>query len=165
MADSSIRKLLLGWQEWCGLSALGVPYIKAKIDTGAKTSALHAFNILEISRQGQTWVQFDVHPLQGIDRLSLSCEALVIDERVVASSTGHKEHRYVIKTVLELGPLHYPIELTLSNRDPMIFRMLLGREALNHRVYIDPAHKMLLGQRSTRQMHLRYRHYQKKKHV
>ena len=140
-----VKKSLLGWQEWCALPQLHIPYIKAKIDTGAKTSALHAFNIREFQHHEQKWIQFDIHPLQANHRISKQCRAEVIDEREVISSTGHKEHRYVIKTTLLLGLLSYPSELTLSNRDPMKFRMLLGREALHNKCVVDPAHTLLLG--------------------
>ncbi len=139
------EKSLLGWQEWCGMPLLHIPYIKAKIDTGAKTSALHAFNISEFTQDQQKWVEFEIHPLQGTHKIIQKCQAKVIDEREVMSSTGHKEHRYVIMTTLTLGLQSYSIELTLSNRDLMKFRMLLGREALKKQFLVDPSHKMLLG--------------------
>ncbi len=152
-----VKKALVGWQEWCGLSQLHIPYIKAKIDTGAKTSALHAFNINEVVRQGQKWVEFDIHPLQANNKIAQKCQAKVIDEREVISSTGHREHRYVITTLLTLGLLSYPIELTLSNRDPMKFRMLLGREALHNKFLVDPAHKLLLGRYSKKDIMRAYK--------
>lgn len=152
-----LKKSLLGWQEWCGLAELHIPYIKAKIDTGAKTSALHAFNIAEFMHQGQKWVEFDIHPLQANNKIAQKCKAEVVDEREVISSTGHREHRYVIKTTLTLGLLSYPIELTLSNRDPMKFRMLLGREALHSKFLVDPAHRLLLGRYSKREILRAYR--------
>lgn len=133
------NKLLIGRSEWCALPMLNVPLIKAKIDTGAKTSALHAFNIVYCNINGQPCVQYDIHPVQGNDKIIVSCQSLVIDERVIMSSNGHKEKRYVISTSLSLGEKEWPIELTLSNRDPLRFRLLLGREALNRRVIIDPA--------------------------
>ncbi|MCD6045655.1 MAG: ribosomal protein modification protein RimK [Gammaproteobacteria bacterium] len=147
-----IKKSLLGWQEWCELPLLNIPYIKAKIDTGAKTSALHAFNITPFMKRKQKWVEFEIHPLQGSHKVIQKCQAKVIDEREVMSSTGHTEHRYVIMTELTLGLLAYSIELTLSNRDLMKFRMLLGREALQDKFLVDPAHKMLLGRHSKKEI-------------
>lgn len=132
------NKLLIGRCEWCALPMLNVPLIKAKIDTGAKTSAIHAFNLRYREINEKKWVEYDIHPLQGNNETIVSCTSLVIDERVVMSSNGQKERRYVILTSLSLGEKEWPIELTLSNRDPLKFRLLLGREALNHRVIIDP---------------------------
>ena len=151
-----VKKLLLGWQEWCGLPLLDIPYIKAKIDTGAKTSALHAFNIKPVTKHKQKWVEFEIHPLQGSHKIIQKCQAQVIDEREVMSSTGHTEHRYVIMASLTLGQLSYPIELTLSNRDLMKFRMLLGREALQNKFWVDPAHKMLLGRYTRKEVSRAY---------
>ncbi|MDF1827754.1 MAG: RimK/LysX family protein [Legionellaceae bacterium] len=132
------KKLLIGRSEWCALPLLNVPLIKAKIDTGAKTSALHAFNIECDHADGQARVHYDIHPIQGNDDVIVRCTSLVIDQRMIMSSNGHKENRYVISTSLSLGTKTWPIELTLSNRDPLRFRLLLGREALNRRVMIDP---------------------------
>lgn len=130
------KKLLIGRNEWCQLPDLNIPAIKAKIDTGAKTSALHAFNIEPINIKGKKYVCFDVHPIQGRDDVIVRCKALVADERAIMSSNGHKEHRYVITTPLKIGAKTWNIELTLSNRDPLRYRMLLGREALNNRTLI-----------------------------
>ncbi len=132
------NKLLIGRSEWCALPQLRIPLIKAKIDTGAKTSALHAFNIKLTTRKGNNFVSFDINPLQTNDTLVIHCHAPVIDQRAIVSSNGHKEQRYVITTTLQLGPDKWPIEVTLSNRDPLRYRMLLGREALNNRVLINP---------------------------
>jgi len=132
------NKLLIGRSEWFALPLLHIPFIKAKIDTGAKTSALHAFNIEYDDADGQPWVHYDIHPIQGNDQVIVRCTSLVIDQRMIMISNGHKENRYVILTSLSLGSKTWPIELTLSNRDPLRFRLLLGREALNHHVIIDP---------------------------
>jgi ribosomal protein S6--L-glutamate ligase len=137
--------LSIGWQEWVCLPNLHLPLIKAKIDTGAKTSALHASNISEFWHGSQKWVQFDVHPLQRNNHYTVNCSAKVIDERVVTNSSGSQELRYVIKTPMLLGPNAWEIELTLTQRHDMTFRMLLGREALRHRVIIDLAHVCLQG--------------------
>jgi len=132
------NKLLIGRSEWCGLPMLNVPLIKAKIDTGAKTSALHAFNLVYDNTNGQQRVHYDIHPFQNNNKIIVRCTSLVIDQRMIMSSNGHKENRYVISTSLSLGTKTWPIELTLSNRDPLRFRLLLGREALNRHVMIDP---------------------------
>ncbi|MDF1646996.1 MAG: RimK/LysX family protein [Legionellaceae bacterium] len=132
------HKLLIGRSEWCALPILNIPLIKAKIDTGAKTSALHAFNIVCDDINGQQCVHYDIHPLQGNNTVIVRCTSLVIDQRVIMSSNGHKESRYVISTSLSLGKKSWPVELTLSNRDPLRFRLLLGREALNRHAIIDP---------------------------
>ncbi len=139
------NKLLIGWEEWCGLPDLELPAIKAKIDTGAKTSALHAFKIKPYNHHGSPWVSFCVYPLQRNKEVYRTCHAQVIDQRMVMNSGGHKENRYVIKTPLVLGGQLWDIEITLSNRDPLSFRMLLGREALNGHVIIDPVKSMRQG--------------------
>ncbi|MDF1757230.1 MAG: RimK/LysX family protein [Legionellaceae bacterium] len=132
-------KLLIGRSEWCSLPELSVPAIKAKIDTGAKTSSIHAFNVKKSQIDNQTWVEFEVHPVPGNDNLIIFCKKLMIDERSIMSSNGLKEVRPVISTTLQLGSREWPIELTLSNREPLKHRMLLGREALAKFVIIDPA--------------------------
>tara|TARA_R110002072_G_scaffold55162_1_gene144011 strand:+ start:3423 stop:3893 length:471 start_codon:yes stop_codon:yes gene_type:complete len=131
-------KTLIGWQEWCSLPELKTKYIKAKIDTGAKTSALHAFNIKEKIINKKKFVVFDIHPVQDNDKIIVSTKAEVVDRRYVISSNGTKEKRYVIKTKLHIADVDYDIELTLTNRDSLRFRMLLGREALKPYFIIDP---------------------------
>lgn len=133
------NKLLVGWREWCALPNLSINRIKAKIDTGARTSALHAFDIEPFTKQGEAYVRFLVHPHQEDNKTVIKCEAKVIDRRHVTSSNGQKEERYVVSTQLCLAKACWNIELTLSNRDPLRFRMLLGREAFQHRVLIDPS--------------------------
>ncbi len=142
------NKLMIGWEEWCSLPDLGLPAIKAKIDTGAKTSALHAFNIQPFQQDGIALVSFSVYPLQRNKDVYKTCVAEIIDERIVMNSGGHKELRYVIKTPLILGDQRWDIEITLSNREPLTFRMLLGREALNGHVIIDPMKSMRQGKPS-----------------
>ena len=132
-------KLLLGRCEWCQLPELDIPIIKAKIDTGAKTSSLHAFNIKKTFKQSVEYVSFDLHPIQGNDQTIVTCCAKVIDERPIMSSNGHIENRLVIKTQLKIADYEWSIEVTLSNRDPLRYRMLLGRESLADRVLIDPS--------------------------
>ncbi len=132
------NKLLIGRYEWCQLPELSIPAIKAKIDTGAQTSSLHAFNITTSIINKINYVNFEIHPLQGNDTTLIKCKSIIIDQREVMSSNGHKEKRYVISTPIKLGDQTWNIEVTLSNRDPLRFRMLLGREALNNKVIIDP---------------------------
>jgi len=131
-------KILIGRNEWCQLPDLGIPLIKAKIDTGAKTSAIHAFNIKEITNNNKAWVCFDVYPVQGNNEIIVNCRSLIIDKRLITSSNGHKEQRYVIATTLTLDNFSWNIELTLSNRDLLRYRMLIGREALDNRTLINP---------------------------
>ena len=151
------KKILIGWREWCALPDLGVQYIKAKVDTGAKTSAIHAFNIKEYSKNEIKHVEFDIHPLQNNDEIVISNHAVVHDERYIMSSNGHKEKRYVILTMLQIGELCYEIEITLSRRDPLKFRMLLGRDALKNHCIIDPSQSKCLGKKSTKTIEKYYR--------
>lgn len=142
-------KLAIGWQEWVALPELNIPAIKAKIDTGAKTSSLHAFDIEPYMKNKQQYVKFLVHPLQSDHAINIICHAPVLEMRGVMSSNAHIEQRYVIKSWLCLGSYKWEIELTLSNRDPLRFRMLLGRQALRSKVSIDPS-KILCVQKYTK---------------
>lgn len=139
--------MTLGWREWVALPDLGLSHIKAKVDTGARTSALHAFEISEEQREGERWVRFLMHPAQDNQESVVECRARVSDEREVRDSGGHVTLRYVIETTLVLGQHFWPIELTLTPRDDMLFRMLLGRSAMNRRCLVDPARSYLLGTR------------------
>lgn len=123
-------KKIIGWKEWFSLDCIALPAIKGKIDTGAKTSALHAFNIETFYIEDVEYVRFDIHPLQKNKRLVRSCISRVIDRRMVSDSSGKKEKRIVIKSDLKIGDSKIRVELTLTNRDNMSFRMLLGREAI-----------------------------------
>ncbi len=140
-ADSALPKKrvkkVIGWREWVRLPDLNVGRIKAKIDTGARTSALHAFKITPFTKDGAAYVRFQVHPLQRLRKPEITCVALVIDHRGITDSSGRVEQRYVIRTTLKLGKLRWPIELTLTNRDQMGFRMLIGRQALRRRYLVD----------------------------
>jgi ribosomal protein S6--L-glutamate ligase len=143
------NKIILGSEEWCSFPELGIPTIKARVDSGAKTSALHAINIAPFKKEGHNWVKFDINPIQNNVKTIINCEAPLVDKRVVKSSSGFREERYVIQTNLEIGNTNWNIEMTLTNRDSMGFRMLLGREAMSGRVLVDPAQQYLLGQPTT----------------
>ena len=135
-----LSKLTLGWQEWVALPALGLPAIKAKIDTGARTSALHAF---DIEPSGADRIAFKVHPIPRRADIVVQCEARLIDSREVTSSNGESERRVVVETEIEIAGCRWPIEVTLTNRALMRTRMLLGRQALQGHVVIDPAAALL----------------------
>jgi hypothetical protein len=135
----------VGWREWVALPGLGVAAVKAKIDSGARSSALHAFNMETFDRDGETTVRFQVHPWQRNTRKTISVEHPLAGWRWIRSSSGHKTLRPVIVTDLHLMGLNWPIELTLIGRDEMGFRMLLGRQALGLRCLIDPARSYLAG--------------------
>lgn len=145
-------KTVIGSEEWCAFPELGIPAIKARVDSGAKTSSIHAFNLNKFSRDGEPWISFEIHPLQGSRQAVLRCEARIVDRRAVKSSSGYTETRYVIRSTLSFGGSSWPIELTLANRDSMGYRMLLGREAMNGRMLVDPSASFLHGQLSAGQL-------------
>lgn len=134
---------LLGWREWVALPDLGIAEIKCKVDTGARTSALHTFSIEPFERDGESWVRFGVHPKQHDDSVEVWCEAPVIDQRVVSDSGGRKTERYFIRSHIQIGDQVYPIDLSLTSRDSMMFRMLLGRVAMQNRYNVDVSQSYL----------------------
>lgn len=139
--------ITLGWREWVRLPDLGIGAIKAKVDTGARTSAIHAFELNTFSEDGREKIEFRIHPLQKDEARIVTCRADVLDKRVVTDSGGHKEERIVISTMLDIGPYSWPIEATLTARDTMLFRMLLGRTALKGRAQVNPARSYLVGKK------------------
>lgn len=138
---------MIGWREWVLLPDLLAVPIKAKIDTGARTSSIHSFGTRRFTDRGAPHVEFLVHPLQGVETPEIACIAPVKDERWVKSSNGESEFRLVVETTARLGSIDWPIELTLADRDVMGFRMLLGREAIRRRFLVDPARSYRLSDR------------------
>lgn len=136
---------LIGWREWVCLPDLSIDRVKVKVDTGARTSVLHAFKLQAFLKEDQEWVTFSVHPLQDNTTLQVDCTARVIDHRIIRDSGGHEETRVVIETDVAVGDEIWPIELTLTDRENMAFRMLLGRKAIVNRHYVDPTQSFLLS--------------------
>ncbi len=151
MTKSSVEKPMLGWREWVALPELNINEIKAKIDTGARSSALHAFEIDPYRKDGQPWVMFAIHPVQNQTDTVIECHAPVKDRRIVSDSGGHKQRRYVIETPMVLGSSVINAEITLTNRDTMLFRLLIGRTAMNTRFIIDSNRSYLQGRPDLRQ--------------
>jgi len=154
---------LLGSEEWCQLSNLHIPAIKVRVDSGAKTSSIQASKIKPFVKDGQDWVKFEVNPLQDNMTISVLCEARVYSRRIVKSSIGIAEERFVIRTQVVLGGKAFDIQLTLASRDTMEYRMLLGREALVGRYLVNPASSFNLGDCSEETLRLHYKSYIKDK--
>ena len=144
---------ILGWEEWVALPELGLAAIKAKVDTGARTSALHAFYVEPFGSARGRKVRFGVHPMPRHSDVAIECTARLVDRREVRSSNGEREQRYVIETPIRIGEREWPIEVTLANRDMMAYRMLLGRQAIPGGGLVDPSSSFL-------QPKLRYKIYQ-----
>ncbi len=136
---------IIGWREWVVLPDLNICKIKVKVDTGARTSALHAFWVDAYKKNHQQWVKFAIHPFQQNTDIVIECDAPVKDRRMVTDSGGHKQRRYVIETSVNLGVYSFMAELTLTDRDTMRFRMLLGRTAMNGRFLVDSRASYLQG--------------------
>lgn len=145
MTHMDHKPVILGWREWAALPKLDIKRIKAKLDTGAKTSTLHAFYVEPYRHKGAAWVRFGVHPLQRNKKVERHCHAEILEQRWIMDSGGHKDKRYVIQTELHIGSLGFPIELTLTNRDNLQFRLLVGRTALSKHFAVDPARSYIIG--------------------
>ena len=150
MDDSDDKRIMLGWREWVGLPDLGLSRIKAKVDTGARTSSLHGFDVRDFDDNGVHRVEFKIHPLQRDSQTAVTCIANITDQRIVRDSGGHREKRWVIETPLVIGSQTWMIELNLTSRDDMLFRMLLGRTAMRGRAVVDPSRSYLVGKRRRR---------------
>lgn len=142
------ERQVLGWREWLALPDLGIPAIKTKIDTGARTSAIHAASMEIIRRQGIELVRFHVHPVRSRPDIVVQGEAPILDRRIVSDSGGHREERIFVRTRLVAGDREWPIEINLTDRETMLFPMLLGRTAMAGRVLVEPDHSYLLGRPS-----------------
>lgn len=141
------KKLIeIGWEEWIALPELHLPAIKAKIDTGAKTSALHAFMVEKFTEKGVEKVKFGIHPIPERPEIEVFCVAHLVEEREVTSSNQQTELRYVIRTLAKFGKESWPIEITLTNREGMNYRMLLGRSAMDKKLVVAPTESCLLGE-------------------
>ncbi len=138
---------VIGWREWVRLPELGVENIKVKVDTGARTSALHAFDLEETSRNGVPHVRFRIHPEQHKQYPSIPVEIPLLAWRRIKDSGGRTEVRPVVETQISLAGKRWTIELTLTRRDEMGFRMLLGRQAIRKRLMVDPGRSFLAGKR------------------
>jgi len=156
-----MTKRIIGSEEWCELPQLGIPAIMARIDSGAKTSAIHAFNITTFRKGTVLWVSFEIHPLQKNRDTVVRCEAEVVDKREIKSSSGISEKRYIVKSQIKLGDENWDIELSLSNRDSMGYRMLLGREAMRDRLLVDPSDNFMVGDYSAQDLDQKYGKLQK----
>ncbi|MEM1032676.1 MAG: ATP-dependent zinc protease [Myxococcota bacterium] len=148
-ADDERRssRAVVGWREWAHLPDFDVRWLKTKIDTGARTSSLHAEDIEAFTVDDAPWVRFVVYPKQRVQTVSHTLEAPLLEHRVVRSSNGQEEERPVIETTLQLGADRWPIELTLARREGMGFRMLIGRQGLRGHVVVDPGRSFVQGRR------------------
>ena len=141
------QEFKLGWEEWVSLNELGLPALKVKVDTGAKTSALHAAEIQPFGTQARPQVRFLINPDPENPNLEIVCSAPIIDRRNITSSNGETEQRYVIGSTVEIGGRKWPLELTLTNRENMKFRMLLGRASVAQHFHVDPSGSYLIGKK------------------
>ena len=153
LSDNGI--LTVGWREWVALPELGLPAIKAKVDTGARTSAVHAFDVERFQHEdGSDWVAFSVLPLQRERNIERRCQAPLVDVRTVTDSGGHSEERFFITTQVVIGNISRSVEITLAQRNDMLFRMLLGRTTLKPDVVVNPNLSYTLGRRNARSLYL-----------
>ncbi|MCH1433061.1 MAG: 30S ribosomal protein S6--L-glutamate ligase [Flavobacteriaceae bacterium] len=153
-----MEKALIGSQEWCSFENLNIPSIKARIDSGAKTSSIQSTNIKKFKKGKESWVSFDVNPIQDNLSIVVHCESKIVDVRIVKSSSGITDKRFVIMEKVQIGNNSFEIELTLANRDGMDFRMLLGREAMKDRFIVDPSKHYLTSQITEEELENKYSH-------
>jgi len=153
-----MEKALIGSQEWCSFENLNIPSIKARIDSGAKTSSIQSTNIKKFKKGKESWVSFDVNPIQDNLSIVVHCESKIVDVRIVKSSSGITDKRFVILETVQIGNNSFEIELTLANRDGMDFRMLLGREAMKDRFIVDPSKHHLTSQITDEELEKKYSH-------
>ena len=139
------RRKTIGWREWVQLPELGVTEMKVKVDTGADSSSLHAFNIERFSRDDSEWVGFEIHPKQRSRKPAIACEALVVKERKVKNPGGRTELRPVIRTILIVAGREIDAMVNLTTRDEMSFRMLVGRRTIRKHFIVDPGRSYLGG--------------------
>jgi hypothetical protein len=145
MHSKLVKKQIIGWREWVGFPEFAIDKIKAKIDTGARSSALHAYDIQTYkTRTGKIRVKFAVHPIQKNNKIIVQCHADLVDQRFVRSSSGQQELRTTVLTQLQMAEAIWPIELTLTNRDTMGFRLLIGRTAIKKMFLVDPQKSFLV---------------------
>ena len=154
---------IIGSEEWCSFENFGIPAIKARVDSGAKTSSIQANNIKPFYKDTEEWVSFEVNPLQENRSITIKCEAKIYAKRTVKSSMGISEERIVVKTLTTMGSDSFEIELTLANRDSMEFRMLIGREALQNRFLVNPSITNLLPEITQEELDRKYAAYKKEK--
>lgn len=147
-SEKNAEQREIGWREWVALPELNIPAIKAKVDTGARTSSLHTYKIETFVQDGRDMVRFHIHPLQRKTNIEIVCTAPLLDIRVVKDSGGHAEERHVIKTPLRIGEIELPVEITLTSRDDMLFRMLLGRTAIKEGGFsVNPGRSYIMGKK------------------
>lgn len=159
MANNNLQ--IIGSEEWCSFDELGIPAVKARVDSGAKTSSIQAFNIKVFHKKLEPWVQFEVNPLQDNRSISVLCKAPIHDTRNIKSSSGIAEERIVIKSTVTIGHDSFDIELTLASRETMEYRMLLGREAINERFMVNPAESFVQGDLTEEEIKYKYKSFQK----
>jgi ribosomal protein S6--L-glutamate ligase len=151
--------LIVGWKEWVSLPDLNLPAIKAKIDTGAATSSIHAHNIRYAEKEESTYVEYEVHPIQKNKKLIIYCTSPLLTKRKVKSSSGKQQVRPVVLTTIKVGNFSWIIELNLTNRDSMGMRMLIGREALYGKILVNPSSKFLHRRLRSKKAQELYRSY------
>lgn len=139
-------KIIIGKEEWCSLPSLKIESIKVRVDTGAKTSAVHAFNIVPFKKDDARWVRYEVHPIEGDEFTTVQCESRIVGKRRVKSTNGESDVRYIVAATLSIAEHLWDIEISLANRDTMGYRMLLGRQAMAGKVLVDPQASFLQGE-------------------